>query len=159
MVRRKRHAQSIRQLVVFHRHVEYPVLGRRKGRRCANQQAEAKRECQNTARCCFVALLASEKRGSAVMPSSSRPATYSPTAGPCLKPWPEPPPTSHTFSNSGCRSIRKSPLDVFSYWHTRVSTTGALRNAGKRRATYLRVISVILGVTMRGCVSGSILSP
>src|SRR5579883_393292 len=49
MVRRKRHAQSIRQLVVFHRHVEYAVLGRRKGRRCANQQAEAKREYQNTA--------------------------------------------------------------------------------------------------------------
>src|SRR5579885_546046 len=189
MVRGKRHAQPIRQLVVFHRHVESVVLGRRDRRRRAHQQTDAKRHCQHptypesrfhrplldfknparsrgeaplaryscinaghpgifqprrqksysprqyTARCCFAALVASEKRASAAMPSSSRPATYSPTAGPCLKPCPEPPPTSHTFSNCGCRSIRKSPLDVFSYWHTRVSTTGASRNAGKRRAT------------------------
>ncbi len=35
-------------------------------------------------------------------------------------------------SHSGCRSIKKSPFEVFSYWHTRVSTIGASRKAGKR---------------------------
>jgi hypothetical protein len=33
-------------------------------------------------------------------PSTSR-ATSSPTAGPCLKPWPDPPPTSHAFAAAG----------------------------------------------------------
>ena len=68
-------------------------------------------------------------------------ATYSPTAGPCLNPCPEPPPTNQTFSAPGCRSIRKSPLEVFSYWQTRVSTIGASRSAGNRRATYARTSS------------------
>jgi hypothetical protein len=33
--------------------------------------------------------------------------TISPITGPCLKPCPEPPPTSQTFSASGCRSKMK----------------------------------------------------
>ena len=60
-------------------------------------------------------------------------ARYSPIAGPCLKPWPEPPPTNQTLLISGCRSIRKSPFEVFSYWQTRVSTIGASRSAGNLR--------------------------
>src|ERR1700674_5263064 len=74
---------------------------------------------QNTARFCVLALVASENRGSDSARSSSFPVTYSPKAGPCLNPCPEPPPTNQTFSIPGCWSIRKSPFEVFSYWHTR----------------------------------------
>src|SRR2546429_3449474 len=52
-----------------------------------------------------------------------------------------------TFSISGCRSIRKSPLEVFSYWQTRVSTMGASPSEGNRRATYARTALVISGET------------
>ena len=48
------------------------------------------------------------------MPVEIKRARYSPTAGPCLKPWPEPPPAIHRLSWSGWRSITKSPLAVFS---------------------------------------------
>src|SRR5688572_13332601 len=34
------------------------------------------------------------------------------TAGPCLNPWTDPTPTSHTFSNAGCRSIRGQKSEV-----------------------------------------------
>ena len=54
--------------------------------------------------------------------------------GPCLKPCPEPPPTIQTLSRSGWRSRMNSVSGVVSYWQTRVSTTGALARAGKRRA-------------------------
>src|SRR5437899_9407667 len=68
----------------------------------------------------MVPFVDSEKRVSTAAPSSNCPVTYSPTAGPCLNPCPDPPPAYHTFSISGCRSIRKSPFEVFSYWQTRV---------------------------------------
>src|SRR6185369_16527493 len=68
---------------------------------------------QNTERCARVSFDAREKRGSGIPVSRIRDATYSPTKGPCLNPWPEPPPTSQTLSNCGCLSIRKSPLEVF----------------------------------------------
>ena len=61
-----------------------------------------------------------------------------PTAGPCLKPWPDPPPTIHTFGHAGWRSMMKSPLDVFSYWQTCASTSGAVPSAGNRRAKKAR---------------------
>src|SRR5262249_17397920 len=67
------------------------------------------------------------------------------TAGPCLKPWPEPPPTSQTFSNSGWRSMRKSPFEVFSYWQTRLSTSGAWASAGKRRTRKSREAAIPAG--------------
>src|SRR2546430_4905689 len=70
---------------------------------------------QYTARFWMVSFVASENRASAAVPPSSWPVTYSPIAGPCLNPCPEPPPASHTFSISGCRSIKKSPFEVFSY--------------------------------------------
>ena len=41
------------------------------------------------------------KRGSISPFPEINPVTYSPTAGPCLNPWPEPPPTSQTFSKPG----------------------------------------------------------
>src|ERR1700730_6702006 len=90
---------------------------------------------QYTARFCSVALFASAKRGSDGPPSNICCATYSPNAGPCLKPCPEPPPANHTLFTCGCRSIKKSPFEVFSYWHTRVSTIGEFARAGKRFAT------------------------
>jgi hypothetical protein len=37
----------------------------------------------------------------------------------------EPLPTSQTLASSGCRSIRKSPFDVFSYWQTSDPTIDA----------------------------------
>src|ERR1700688_5256736 len=114
---------------------------------------------QYTARFCFVALLASENRGSAGPPSNICCATYSPNAGPCLNPCPEPPPANQTLFASGCRSIKKSPFEVFSYWHTRVSTMGAFARAGKRFATYSRTCSTDAAETTRDCVSGSTRSP
>src|SRR5262249_7209198 len=85
---------------------------------------------QNTvlAGCCC--LPARRKRGSAGALLRILALRYSPIAGPCLKPWPDPPPASQTLSNPGWRSIRKSPFHVFSYWQTRVSTTGAPAKSG-----------------------------
>src|SRR6202795_623087 len=114
---------------------------------------------QYTARFCFVALLASENRGSAGPPSNICCATYSPNAGPCLNPCPEPPPANHTLLNAGCRSIKKSPLEVFSYWQTRVSTIGAEASAGNLYASNGRIASTSSCVTIRDCVSGSTASP
>jgi hypothetical protein len=80
------------------------------------------------------ALLANENRLSGRTSAlATRSAAYRPTAGPCLKPCPDPAPTSTTFSNSGWRSISRSPFELFSYWQTRVSTSGAA-SAGKRLA-------------------------
>src|SRR5258708_34717440 len=90
---------------------------------------------QNTARFCVLALVASENRGSGSVRSGSRPLQYSPSPGPWLNPCPEPPPTNQTFSIPGCWSIRKSPLEVFSYWQTRVSKIGESFKAGNRRST------------------------
>src|SRR5256885_3571688 len=56
--------------------------------------------------------------------------------------------SSDVCSSDLCRSSRKSPLEVFSYWHTRVSTIGASRRAGNRRATYSRTALVISGETI-----------
>src|SRR6516225_7363532 len=106
-------------------------------------------------RLCSVPLLSNENRASLVPSPSTSPATCPPSAGPCLNPCPDPPPTSHTFSNSGCRSIRKSPLEVFSYWQTRVSTTGASFRAGKRWARKSRTAASPSGVVTREPVSGS----
>ena len=52
--------------------------------------------------------------------------------GPCLNPWPDPPPTSQTLSQAGWRSMTKSVSGVVSYWQTRVSTTGAPAIDGNR---------------------------
>src|SRR5260370_27561059 len=93
---------------------------------------------QNTARFCVLALVASENRGSGSVRARTRPVTYSPSAGPCLNPCPEPPPTNQTFSIPGCWSIRKSPLEVFSYWQTRVSKIGESFKAANRRSTHAR---------------------
>src|SRR6266581_2463877 len=95
------------------------------------------------------------KRGSPGAALAIRSATCSPTAGPCLKPWPEPPPTSHTSFRSGWRSIRKSPFDVFSYWQTRVSRRGAVARAGKRLARNARMRSTLSALTTRSPASGS----
>lgn len=38
-----------------------------------------------------------------------------PNSGPCLKPWPEPPPAMNNRLLSGRQSIMKSPESVFSY--------------------------------------------
>src|SRR5580700_6512503 len=66
---------------------------------------------------------------------------------------------SQTFVKSGCWSIRKSPLEVLSYWQTRVSTTGAFFRAGKRRATNSRAASTAATLATRDCVSGSTGAP
>ena len=50
-------------------------------------------------------LVARLKRGSTAPPARMRAATYSPIAGPCLKPCPEPPPTSQTFSSTSPTSL------------------------------------------------------
>src|SRR5439155_3825411 len=55
-------------------------------------------------------------KGSGSRRASMESATYSASAGPCLKPWPEPPPRSHQSSRSGWRSKRKCVSDVRSYW-------------------------------------------
>ena len=49
------------------------------------------------------------------------PATISPSAGPCLNPCPDPPPSSQTFSCAGWRSMMKLLSGLFSYWQTRDS--------------------------------------
>src|ERR1051325_11332476 len=67
---------------------------------------------------------------------SRQSATYSASAGPCLKPCPEPPPTSHQSLRSGCRATTKWASGVRSYWQTRAPTRGASASAGKRRAAY-----------------------
>ncbi len=77
----------------------------------------------------------------------------------CLNPCPDPPPTNQTFSISGCRSIKKSPFDVFSYWQTRVSMTGAFARAGKRFARNLRIVASSSVVVNRSSLSGSISGP
>ena len=41
----------------------------------------------------------------------------------------------HVTDFRGAGSIKKSPFEVFSYWHTRVSTMGEFARAGKRFAT------------------------
>src|SRR6476469_230832 len=89
---------------------------------------------QNTFRCCTFSLLASANLGSTTPFPETNDTTWAPTAGPCLNPCPEPPPTSHTFSNSGWRSSKKSPFEVFSYWQTLDSIKGASKSSGKRRA-------------------------
>src|SRR6516164_5523184 len=72
-------------------------------------------------------------------PSSiTSPATISPSAGPCLNPCPEPPPTSQTPSCRGCRSTTKSPSAVCSYWHTLPLISGAPFIPGNRNSTYSR---------------------
>src|SRR6266850_5902967 len=114
---------------------------------------------QYTARLWMVSFVASENRGSGWVRSRSRPVTYSPTAGPCLNPCPDPPPANQTFSIPGCRSIRKSPLEVFSYWQTRVSTIGESLKTGNRSATYARTLSLATGETILDSVSGSTRSP
>ena len=50
-------------------------------------------------------------------------AMYSASAGPCLNPWPEPPPKSHHEGRSGWRPKRKCESDDRSYWQTRVPIT------------------------------------
>ena len=47
-----------------------------------------------------------EASGSGAPPASAA-ATSSAIAGPCLKPWPEPPPSSHTPACSGCGAAMK----------------------------------------------------
>jgi hypothetical protein len=36
------------------------------------------------------------------------------------------------FRQRGWRSMRKSPFELFSYWHTRASTIGRSARAGNR---------------------------
>src|SRR5258708_13284473 len=93
-------------------------------------------DVQYTDRRCTVSLLSSRNRGSSFASPSTCPATYSPTAGPCLNPCPDPPPTNHTLLNSGCRSIKKSPFELFSYWHTPVSVIGPPSSPGNRPPPY-----------------------
>ncbi len=72
-------------------------------------------------------------------------ATISPITGPCLKPWPEPPPTIQTFSASGWRSKMKLWSVEF---HTRKpgsqaagsrpSLEGAAQIGARRRQSLLR---------------------
>ena len=64
---------------------------------------------------------ASQRPRSSPMTSAER---YSPTAGPCLNPWPEPPPTIHAPAIAGWRSMMKWVSIVSSYWQTRPSATG-----------------------------------
>src|SRR5260370_34378968 len=78
--------------------------------------------------------LASRYHGSAVSSFSTRRATISPSAGPCLNPWPEPPPTIHTFTFPGCRSTMKLWSVALSDWQTRGSTSGASFIPGKSEA-------------------------
>jgi hypothetical protein len=49
----------------------------------------------------------SAKNGSTGLAPSTISAIRSPTAGPCLNPWPDPPPASHTFCALGWRSRMK----------------------------------------------------
>lgn len=53
------------------------------------------------------------------------------------------------------RRMRKSPSGVFSYWQTRVSTTGASRRAGRRRARCSRAHASSSTVASRSPESGS----
>ena len=39
--------------------------------------------------------------------------------------------------------MRKSPFDVFSYWHTRASTSGASASEGTRRSSHRRAVSTL----------------
>ena len=48
-----------------------------------------------------------EARRGAARRRGARPAIRSASAGPCLKPWPEPPPTIHVRSCSGWRAAMK----------------------------------------------------
>ena len=70
--------------------------------------------------------------GSGSRVPSTQSATYSPSAGPCLKPWPEPPPSSHHDSCSGGGATRKCVSPVSSYWQTRAPTIGASASDGNR---------------------------
>ena len=69
----------------------------------------------------------------AIRRRSPAPERYSPIEGPCLKPWPEPPPTTQAPAMRGWRSMMKWVSAVSSYWHTRPSATGWSASAGKRR--------------------------
>jgi len=57
----------------------------------------------------------SAKKGSTAALPSTNAAVLSPTAGPCLNPWPDPPPTIQLFCASGCRSTIKCWSGEFSY--------------------------------------------
>src|SRR5258705_6732594 len=54
---------------------------------------------QNTLRCCTFPLVARANLTSTSASPETNDVTCTPTSGPCLNPWPEPPPTSQTFSN------------------------------------------------------------
>ena len=56
----------------------------------------------------------SPKRAGSGAPPRSVAASRSAIAGPCLKPWPEPPPSSHTDGCSGWRAAMKWPSGVSS---------------------------------------------
>ena len=55
--------------------------------------------------------------------------------------------------------MRKSPFEVFSYWQTRLSTSGAWASAGKRRTRKSREAARPAGVTWRSSASGSMGGP
>jgi hypothetical protein len=61
-------------------------------------------------------------------------ATCSPRAGASLNPCPEPPPTNHTFAASGWWSKTKFLSGVSSYWQTRASRRGDVREVGHAEA-------------------------
>ena len=91
---------------------------------------------QYTARFWTVSLVDRRNRSWVTSSFVTRSATYSPTAGPCLKPWPDPPPAIQTLSKPGWRSMTKSPFEVFSYWQTgspRRARPSGRGNAGPRR--------------------------
>ena len=92
-------------------------------------------------------------------PPETSAAARRPTSGPCLKPWPDPPPTSTTLGIAGWRSIRKSPFELFSYWQTRRSVSGAPFSSGKRRSRKAMTSSSAARVGSRDWVSGSTATP
>ena len=70
-------------------------------------------------------------RGSGSTAPLSQGSKRSASAGPCLKPWPEPPPSSHTRPSwSGCGAMTKCMSAVISYWHARWPDQ---RRVGQRR--------------------------
>ena len=82
-----------------------------------------------------------------------------PSAGPCLNPWPEPPPTSHQSGRSGWRATRKCVSGVRSYWQTRAPMIGAPASDGNRRAVYSRASASSPGSGSRSSTSGSTSRP
>ena len=125
----------------------------------ASQPEKAEASHQSTRYVCYFPLIQESEarlwRASVQNPLSRS----SPIAGPCLKPCPEPPPASQTLSKSGCRSRRKSPFEVFSYWQTRDSVNGAFCRAGNRSARKRYASANPEGLTSRSPVSGSKSTP